>query len=235
MVYGFLLPRETMIIEKHEDITAIPLSGFNTLFRMNPQHHYIGIETMKEIAESWYQVTAFSIASCSLVPRHNPTNPAVVNDFLSRDRWGWDVDVRQRVKHFRILANYIDHTGTSAAQLVPHLQQVATITSRKARIEIQFTPPYFLIFRNPWKNLWFLLQGFSMLLVRLSLPYFIIPHAYVYIAALLHRYSINSVLHFRSPLYVRQYYYLPGARWACEEGTLCCHQLGVSAQVRDEE
>jgi hypothetical protein len=34
------------------------------------------------------------------------------------------------------------------------------------------------------------------LLVRLSLPYFIIPHAYVYIAALLHRYSINSVLHF---------------------------------------
>jgi hypothetical protein len=33
------------------------------------------------------------------------------------------------------------------------------------------------------------------LLVRLSLPYFIIPHAYVYIAALLHRSSINSVLH----------------------------------------
>jgi hypothetical protein len=34
------------------------------------------------------------------------------------------------------------------------------------------------------------------LLVRLSLPYFIILHAYVYIAALLYRYSINSVLHF---------------------------------------
>jgi hypothetical protein len=35
-----------------------------------------------------------------------------------------------------------------------------------------------------------------VLLVRLSLLYFIILHAYVYIAALLYRYSINLVLHF---------------------------------------
>jgi hypothetical protein len=34
-----------------------------------------------------------------------------------------------------------------------------------------------------------------VLLVRLSLPHFIIPHTHIYIAALLHSYSINSVLH----------------------------------------
>jgi hypothetical protein len=34
-------------------------------------------------------------------------------------------------------------------------------------------------------------------------------HTHIYIAALPHRYSINSVLHFRSPLYVRHLYRLP--------------------------
>jgi hypothetical protein len=165
MVYSFLLLREMMTVEKHDDVAAIPLAWFNTLLSINLQHlvnrDYIGTKTLKEIAEAWYGVTTFSIASYSLGPGHNRTDPAVVNDFLSRDRWGWGINVRQRVKHFRILADYTDYTGTSAAQLLPHLQQVATITSRKARIEIQFTSPYFLIFRNGWSNLGFLLQGFS--------------------------------------------------------------------------
>jgi hypothetical protein len=161
MVYDSLLPRETMIVEKHEDVNSIPLAWFNTLLKINLQHvvnrEYIGTETMKEITEACYGVTTFSIASCSLGPGHNRTDPAVVNDFLSRDRWGQGINVRQRVKHVRILADYTDHTGTSVAQLLPHFQQVTTVTSRKARIEIHFTSPYFLIFRNGWSNLRFIL------------------------------------------------------------------------------
>jgi hypothetical protein len=156
-----------MIVEKHEDIASIPFAWFNTLPNINLRHfvdhEYVGAETIKEIAEIWCSVTTFSIASCSLGEEYDPTDLTVVKDFLDRDRWGQGpVSVRQQVKHFRILADYTLPTGFSAAQLPPHLQEVATITSKRARIGIHFTSVLFSFYQKDWRNLIPFLQGFSV-------------------------------------------------------------------------
>jgi hypothetical protein len=66
----------------------------------------------------------------------------------------------------------------------------------------------------------------NLLLVRLSLPYFIIPHAYVYIAALLHRYSINSVLHF--PITTIRESYEPGFAYCTAKLLKFTHSTAIS-------
>jgi hypothetical protein len=119
---------------------------------------------MREIAEVWYGVTMFTIVSCSLGVGHSATDAAVVHDFLSRDRWGLGVNERPRVKNFHIFADYTDHFGGSAAALLPHLQQLATITSVKARIGIEFTSGQFDLFWRDWRNKSPFLQGLSIIL-----------------------------------------------------------------------
>jgi len=141
MVYAHLLSRETYIVRQPNH----NLKWLQSLRKTSCDHLLMGgyllFDTMKEIGETWYELSTFVVMGFPYGRGSDPKRASGALDFLHDDSWGLGIDVCQHVKHIYIRLEYVKDVHDNIIQLAANLRRLLSLGA-KVRVVLQLQCTY---------------------------------------------------------------------------------------------